>query len=45
MGKLIFVQNTPKMWYSKKQNTMKILNFGSMFLAFWVAEKQLNIVL
>lgn len=36
-GILIFVQNTPIIWFSKKQNTVESSTFGSEFVALRVA--------
>ena len=36
-GILIFVQNAPILWYSKKQNTVESSSFGSEFVAMRVA--------
>ena len=36
-GILIFVQNAPVIWYSKKQNTVESSSFGSEFVALHVA--------
>jgi hypothetical protein len=36
-GILIFVQNAPIMWYSKKQNTVESSTFGSELVALRVA--------
>ena len=32
-GILIFVQNAPMLWHSKRQNTVESLSFGSKFVA------------
>ncbi len=40
-GILIFVQNAPKMWWSKKQNTVKLLSFGSEFVALCIAKEMI----
>lgn len=36
-GILIFVQNAPILWYSKKQNTVELSSFGSKFVAMRAA--------
>lgn len=38
-GVLIFVQNAPILWYSKKQNTVESLSFGSEFVALRIAKE------
>jgi hypothetical protein len=38
-GVLIFVQNAPIIWYSKKQNTVESSSFGSEFVALRVAKE------
>ena len=38
---LIFVQNAPVIWYSKKQNTVESSSFGSEFVALRVARDML----
>ena len=40
-GILIFVQNAPVIWYSKKQNTVESSSFGSEFEALRVAQDML----
>ena len=34
---LIYVNNTPVVWYYKRQNTLELPSFGSEFLAFRIA--------
>ena len=36
-GILIYVNNTSVIWYSKIQNTVETLSFGSEFIAFRIA--------
>ena len=36
-GILIFVNNTPVIWYSKRQNTVECSSFGSEFVALRIA--------
>ena len=38
-GVLIFVQNAPILWYSKRQNTVESSSFGSEFVALRVAKE------
>jgi hypothetical protein len=38
-GVLIFVQNAPILWYSKRQNTVEASSFGSEFVALRVAKE------
>ena len=38
-GILIFVQNAPIIWYSKKQNTVETSSFGSEFVAMRIAKE------
>jgi len=38
-GVLIFVQNAPIMWFSKKQNTVESSSFGSEFVALRIAKE------
>ena len=38
-GILLFVQNAPIMWYSKKQNTVESSTFGSEFVALRIAKE------
>ena len=37
MGVLIFINSTPVMFFSKKQNTVEISTFGSEFIASRIA--------
>lgn len=36
-GILLFVQNSPIQWFSKRQNTVETSTFGSEFVALWTA--------
>ena len=36
-GLLLFLNNTPILWYSKRQNTVESLSFGSEFIAMRIA--------
>jgi hypothetical protein len=38
-GVLIFVQNAPIIWYSKRQNTVEASTFGSEFVALRIAKE------
>ena len=38
-GVLIFVQNAPIIWYSKRQNTVESSTFGSDFVALRIAKE------
>lgn len=40
-GILIFVQNAPILWFSKKQNTVESSSFGSEFVALRIAKEML----
>jgi len=40
-GILIFVQNAPILWYSKKQNTIESSSFGSEFVALRIAKEMI----
>ena len=37
LGVSIYVINTPVIWYSKRQNTVETLSFGSEFVALEIA--------
>jgi len=41
-GILIFVNNAPILWYSKKQNTVETSTFGSEFVALKVAKEMIS---
>jgi hypothetical protein len=41
-GILIYVQNTPIIWYSKRQNTVESSTFGSEFIAMKTAVEQVE---
>jgi hypothetical protein len=41
-GILIFVQRSPILWYSKRQNTVETSTFGSEFIAMKIATEQLE---
>ena len=43
-GIIIFVQNTPIIWFSKRQNTVEAATFGSEFVALRIC-KELIVVL
>ena len=40
-GILIFVQNSPILWFSKKQNTVESSSFGSEFVALRIAKEMI----
>ena len=40
-GVLIFVQNAPILWFSKRQNTVKTSSFGSKFVAMRIAKEMI----
>jgi hypothetical protein len=40
-GILIFVQNAPILWFSKKQNTVESSSFGSEFVALRIAKEMI----
>ena len=40
-GILIFIQNAPIIWYSKRQNTVESSTFGSEFVALRIAKEQI----
>ena len=40
-GILIFLQNAPILWYSKRQNTVKTSSFGSEFVALRIAKEMI----
>jgi hypothetical protein len=42
MGILIYVQSVPKVWYSKRQNTVESSTFGSEFIAMKTAVDQME---
>ena len=41
-GTMIFVNNPPIIWYSKRQNTVDLSSFGSEFIALWIATKMIE---
>jgi len=41
-GILIFIQNAPIIWYSKRQNTVEASTFGSEFVALRIAKEQIE---
>ena len=41
-GILIYLQNTPIIWYSKRQNTVESSSFGSEFIALRIATEMLE---
>jgi hypothetical protein len=41
-GILIFLNNAPIMWYSKKQNTVETSTFGSEFVALKIAKEMVS---
>jgi hypothetical protein len=43
-GILIYVQNAPIIWYSKRQNTMESSMFGSEFIAMKIAVEQVEAI-
>ena len=40
-GILIFIQNAPILWYSKRQNTVETSTFGSEFVAMKTAKEMI----
>ena len=38
-GIIIYVQNTPILWYSKRQNTVEAATFGSEMVALWICKE------
>ena len=40
-GILIFLQNAPILWYSKRQNTVETSSFGSEFVALRIAKEMI----
>jgi hypothetical protein len=40
-GILIYVQNAPIIWFSKRQNTVESSSFGSEFVALRIAKEML----
>ena len=40
-GVLIFVQNAPILWFSKRQNTVETSSFGSKFVAMRIAKEMI----
>ena len=40
-GILIFIQNAPILWYSKRQNTVETSSFGSEFVALRIAKEMI----
>jgi hypothetical protein len=43
-GLLIFVNNTPIIWFSKRQNTVNLSTFGSEFIALKIAIDQIEAI-
>lgn len=43
-GILIYVNNTPIIWYSKRQNTVESASFGSEFIALRIATEQIKAI-
>ena len=41
-GIIIFVNNYPIIWYSKRQNTVESSSFGSKFISFRIATKMIE---
>ena len=41
-GVLLYLCNTPVIWYSKRQNTVEVSSFGSEFIALRVAEQMIE---
>jgi hypothetical protein len=35
---IIYVQNAPILWYSKRQNTVEAATFGSEMVALWICK-------
>ena len=44
-GILIYVQNAPIIWFSKRQNTVESSSFGNEFVALWIANDLLMALL
>jgi hypothetical protein len=38
-GIIIYVQNAPILWYSKRQNTVEAATFGSEMVALWICKE------
>jgi hypothetical protein len=38
-GIIIYVQNAPILWYSKRQNTVEAATFGSKMVALWICKE------
>jgi hypothetical protein len=38
-GIIIYVQNAPILWYSKRQNTVEVATFGSEMVALWICKE------
>ena len=43
-GIIIFVNNSPIIWYSKRQNTVESSSFGSKFIALWIATEMIEVL-
>ena len=41
-GVIIFVNNPPIIWYSKRQNKVESSSFGSEFIALWIATEMIE---
>ena len=41
-GIIIFVNNSPVIWYSKRQNTLDSSSFGSKFIALRIATEMIE---
>ncbi len=38
-GIIIYIQNAPILWYSKRQNTVEAATFGSEMVALWICKE------